>query len=166
MLQNPFSSSKGKLSVNDTLGLANEALENAHKAKANPGQALQFCNNAKSRIEDAENVISTKKSRDPTLSDSIANAYHEHGKLLDELGQRDKALKSHSKAEKWGYVPAISQGTDSFQPVNTGRSIRQLTSPTTVIYASLRMTAMSQGVSEAPHSSHQDSLQDDPPLRS
>ncbi|KAG0021803.1 hypothetical protein BGZ80_001682 [Entomortierella chlamydospora] len=160
MLRNPFSSSKSKLSLNDALGLANEALENARRAKTNPAEALQFCNDARSRIKDAENIISTKKSRDPTLSDSIANAYHEHGKLLDELGHRDKALKSHSKAEKWGYVPAISQHTDSLQPANTGESIYQSTSPTTSFSASPSMIAMHQGVSEAPHLGHQGSPQD------
>ncbi|KAF9352196.1 hypothetical protein BGX26_009934, partial [Mortierella sp. AD094] len=147
MLRNPFSSPKSRLSLDDALGLANEALENARKAKTKPAMALQLCNDAKSRIKDAENIITTKKDRDPALSDRIANAYHEHGKLLDELGYRDKALKSHSKAEKWGYVHVISQHTDSPQPVSMDGSPSMT-------------AAMHQGVSEAPHFSYQDNSQD------
>ncbi|KAF9400349.1 hypothetical protein BGX21_004496 [Mortierella sp. AD011] len=156
MLRNPFASRKSGLSVDDTLELASQALENARKAKNKPAMALQLCNDAKSKIKDAENILGTKKDRNPTLGNSIAIAYHEHGKLLNELGYHDKALKSHNKAKKLGYVHAISQCTDSPQPTSI-----QLPTPMTAVSSSPSNVATThQGLSETSHFGHQDVFQD------
>ncbi|KAF9351465.1 hypothetical protein BGX26_010549 [Mortierella sp. AD094] len=161
MPRNPIASPKSGLSLGDALELASEALDNARKAKNKPAKALQLCNDAKTKIKDAENIIATKKDRNPALGDSIAIAYNEHGRLLDELGCHDKALKSHSKAKKWGYIHAISQRTDSPQPASMSGSIQQLLSPMAAVSASpSNAAAIHQGVSEVPHFNHQDNPQD------
>ncbi len=53
---------------------------------------------------------------DQTLRDKIATVYCEHSKVLEKLGQHDRAQASYKKAQKWGYqgikpaptVPAVS----------------------------------------------------------
>ncbi|KAF9437908.1 hypothetical protein BGZ76_010619 [Entomortierella beljakovae] len=105
MVWNPFSSSSG-LSLHDALELANEHLENAQKTN-NPTKALHFCSNAKDMIKDAERVYSEVDH--PGQNVGIAEAYSRHAKLLEDLGYRDKAQRSHRKAEKWGYVHTKSQ---------------------------------------------------------
>ncbi|KAG0022202.1 hypothetical protein BGZ80_000773 [Entomortierella chlamydospora] len=156
MPRNPFASHKNGLSVDDALELASHALENARKAKNKPAMALQLCNDAKSKIKDAENIFGTKKDRNPTLGNSIAIAYHEHGKLLNELGYHDKALRSHNKAEKWGYVHAVSQCTDSPQPTSI-----QLPTPAAAVSASSSNAAtVHQDLSETRHFDYQDVSQD------
>ncbi|KAF9346120.1 hypothetical protein BGX26_002396, partial [Mortierella sp. AD094] len=81
-----------------------------------PTRALELSRNAKSMIKVAEKNFVIKKARDPVLRECIANAYREHGKLLDELGHHDKAQKSHSKAETWGNSHVVSQLTGPSQP--------------------------------------------------
>ncbi|KAF9991997.1 hypothetical protein BGZ80_008765, partial [Entomortierella chlamydospora] len=76
-------------------------------------KTLELINSAKSLLKDAENIFVSKKVKDPVLIEGIANAYHEHGKLLEDLGHHDKAKKSHSKAEKWGYVGVVGRDTSS-----------------------------------------------------
>ncbi|KAF9176062.1 hypothetical protein BGZ49_006762, partial [Haplosporangium sp. Z 27] len=46
---------------------------------------------------------------EPTLDDGIANAYHEHGQLLEKLGNNSKAEKSYAKAIKWGRNQEMSR---------------------------------------------------------
>ncbi|KAF9399630.1 hypothetical protein BGX21_005907 [Mortierella sp. AD011] len=106
MLRNLFSSPTSDLTLEDALELANEHLGYARKEKS-PAKALELTNNAKSLLKDAEHIFASKKVKDPSLSKGIANAYHEHGRLLDDLGHHDKAKKSHSKAEKWGYIDTL-----------------------------------------------------------
>ncbi|KAG0015949.1 hypothetical protein BGZ80_009533 [Entomortierella chlamydospora] len=100
MVRNPFSSRKTGLSLEDMLEHANKYLSNARK-ESNTAKALEISNNAKSLMKDAEMIFASKKV-------SIANAYHEHGSLLDDLGYHDKAMESHKKAEEWGYVHPVS----------------------------------------------------------
>ncbi|KAF9401970.1 hypothetical protein BGX21_000070, partial [Mortierella sp. AD011] len=108
---NPFSSLTSKLPLGDILELANKYLELARKGH-DPSKAVQLCRDAKSLLKDAETVFS-KGPKDPILKDGIAKAYHEHGKLLDELGYHKKAQKSLTKAEAWGYIPVVSQHIDN-----------------------------------------------------
>ncbi|KAF9350359.1 hypothetical protein BGX26_011454 [Mortierella sp. AD094] len=155
MIWNPFSSPTSKLSLEDVLELANKYMENARK-NGDPKKALEHSNNSKALIKDAEKIFAAKKAKDSVHSEGIANAYHEHGKLLDDLGHRDKAQKSHSKAEKWGYVHIVSQHTGSSRPADRSGSIRQLLFPTVTFSAAPSVAAaMHQGISETPHLSHQ-----------
>ncbi|KAG0021100.1 hypothetical protein BGZ80_003033 [Entomortierella chlamydospora] len=111
---NLFSSPTSKLPLGDILELANKYLELARKGH-DPSKAVHLCRNAKSLLKDAETVFS-KGPKDPILKDGIAKAYHEHGKLLDELGYHEKAQRSLTKAEAWGYIPVVSQHIDTPRP--------------------------------------------------
>ncbi|KAF9359649.1 hypothetical protein BGX26_011803, partial [Mortierella sp. AD094] len=115
MFRNPFSSPTNKLPLEDVLELATKQLELARKEN-DPAKALQLSRNARSLMEDAEKTFASRKVKDPSLEDGIANVYHEHAKLLDELGYHDKAQKSHSKAEKLGYVHARIQHVEPSKP--------------------------------------------------
>ncbi|KAF8983407.1 hypothetical protein BGZ46_010325 [Entomortierella lignicola] len=106
-----FSSPTSKLPLEDVLDLVYKQLERAHKEK-DPKMALQQSQNAKSLLKDAEKSFAKKQPEDPALKDSIAKAYHEHAKLLDELGYHDKAQKSYSKAETWGYIRTKNHQSD------------------------------------------------------
>ncbi|KAF9347770.1 hypothetical protein BGX26_000761 [Mortierella sp. AD094] len=112
MYRNPFSPPLIGITLEDAIELANNYLEIARKEYI-PSKALNLIRDAKSKIKDAEKIFAARRAGDPTLDDSVANAYHEHGKLLDELGYHSKAQKSHRKAAKWGYVQAINQPADS-----------------------------------------------------
>ncbi|KAG0011304.1 hypothetical protein BGZ80_000787, partial [Entomortierella chlamydospora] len=125
MLRNLISPRTANLSLEEALELANKRIELAHK-EDKAANALELINNAKSLLKDAENIFAT-------LSKGIGNAYHEHGKLLDDLGHHDKAKKSHSKAEKWGYVHVASGRTGSSQPVGKSGTIHRLLLPTAAL---------------------------------
>ncbi|KAF9342621.1 hypothetical protein BGX26_007178, partial [Mortierella sp. AD094] len=118
MIRNPFSSRTSNLSLEEALELANKHLELARK-EGDTARALEISSDAKSLMKDAEKIFASKKVKDPALGKGIANAYHEHGRLLDDLGCHDKAKKSHGKAEKWGYVHVVSRDTGSSQPTAT-----------------------------------------------
>ncbi|KAG0017767.1 hypothetical protein BGZ80_007935, partial [Entomortierella chlamydospora] len=128
MLRNLFSSRTSGLSFEEALELANKRLELVCKEDV-AEKALGLCNDAKLLLKDAEKNFSSKKVKDPALGEGIANTYHEHGRLLDELGFHDKARKSHSKAEKWGYVHEVSRHPGSSQPVGKRGTIRRSWSP-------------------------------------
>ncbi|KAF9998322.1 hypothetical protein BGZ79_008000 [Entomortierella chlamydospora] len=122
MFRNIFSSSSKGLSLKDVIELANRHLEDARNADTS-AKALLFCGNAKATIKDAENIIVNKSVGGQTLNADIANAYHKHGKLLEELGQLSEAQKSYGKANKWGYLDVTNQHASPFQPVNANASI-------------------------------------------
>ncbi|KAF9173746.1 hypothetical protein BGX20_002201 [Mortierella sp. AD010] len=124
MVWNLFSSPPKGLSLEDALELANEQLDSARRAKS-PTKKLQLCQGAKTMIKNAEMIYTNKNTKDPALKDSIANAHYELGKLLDELGNHDKAQKSYSKAAKWGYIHGGNQRVDSCPPGNMNDPIRQ-----------------------------------------
>ncbi|KAF9176224.1 hypothetical protein BGZ49_006521, partial [Haplosporangium sp. Z 27] len=46
---------------------------------------------------------------EPTLDDEIANAYHEHGQLLEKLWHSSKAETSYVKAIEWGRNQEVSR---------------------------------------------------------
>ncbi|KAG0009133.1 hypothetical protein BGZ80_002701, partial [Entomortierella chlamydospora] len=121
MVHNLFSPPTSRLPLEDVLELVDKYLDNARKER-NPSRALQLCSDAKSQIKVAEKIFSIKRVDDSAQNIGIANAYHEHGKLLDELGNHDKAQKSHNKAEKWGYIRAAGQQT---RPGNVNNNIHR-----------------------------------------
>ncbi|KAF9992038.1 hypothetical protein BGZ80_008751, partial [Entomortierella chlamydospora] len=69
----------------ETLEIANKRVELARK-EDDPAKALELTSDAESLMEDAENIFTSTKAKDRALSQDIANAYHEHGRLLDDLG--------------------------------------------------------------------------------
>ncbi|KAF9207114.1 hypothetical protein BGZ49_001162 [Haplosporangium sp. Z 27] len=115
MLRNIFTLKKNKLTLEDTLEIANKHLESARKAN-DPTKSLKHSRSVKSVLKDAEKIFVANKIENPALQDGVASAYHEHGQLLDELGYHSKAHKSHNKAKEWGYIYVASQKAGSFQP--------------------------------------------------
>ncbi|KAF9359396.1 hypothetical protein BGX26_012404 [Mortierella sp. AD094] len=140
MIRNLFSSPSRELSLIDVLELANEHLESARNATA-PTKALLLCDGVKAAIKEAENIIANKRVDGQTLNDDIANAYHEHGKLLEALGQPSKAQKSYSKAKKWGYIHVTSLQTGSSPPNHLEDSIHQSFPPLAAFSAAPPITA-------------------------
>ncbi|KAG0019776.1 hypothetical protein BGZ80_005277, partial [Entomortierella chlamydospora] len=144
MFRNLFSSPTSRLPLEDALELANKYLENARKEN-DPVKALRLCNDANSVIKDAEKIYAKNGVKGRALHDGIANVYHEHAKLLDTLGYRGMAQKSHSKADKWGYVHvAVSKQTGSSQL----GSIQPLCPPTALSAVPTIAAAMYQGISK------------------
>ncbi|KAF9192780.1 hypothetical protein BGZ49_003378, partial [Haplosporangium sp. Z 27] len=109
------------------LALATANLENAHKnlesarKESIPKNALKVAKEAKANIEKAEKVLSDKRCKDPSLEESIANAYHEHGELLNKLGDSKHAQESHRKAKERGYTHKETERAPSSQ--STDKSI-------------------------------------------
>ncbi|KAF9997454.1 hypothetical protein BGZ80_007007, partial [Entomortierella chlamydospora] len=148
MLRNLFPSRTSKLSLEEALELANKRLELARK-EHDSAKVLELSNGAKSLMEDAEKIFASKKV-------SIANAYHEHGRLLDDLGYHDKAKKSHGKAEEWGYIHAVASHSGSSQPIGKSDIIRQsatLSAAPSVTAAVYRYSSGSD-VSQLNHQDH------------
>ncbi|KAG0006424.1 hypothetical protein BGZ80_005299, partial [Entomortierella chlamydospora] len=141
MLQNFFSSRTNDLSPEEALELVNKRLELALK-EDDTAKKSELVNSAKSRLKDAENIFISKKIKDPALSEGIANAYHEHGRLLDALGHHDKAKKSHKKAEKWGYVDIVGRDTGSSHPLSKSDTVRRSLLPTTAVSAAPIVSAV------------------------
>ncbi|KAF9992515.1 hypothetical protein BGZ80_008523, partial [Entomortierella chlamydospora] len=100
-----------------------------------PAKRLELINSAKSLLEDTGNIITSKKVKNPVLSEGIANAYHEHGRLLDDLNHHDKAKKSHRKAEKWGYVDVVDRNTGSSYSLRKSDAVCRSLLPTAALSA-------------------------------
>ncbi|KAF9345531.1 hypothetical protein BGX26_003021, partial [Mortierella sp. AD094] len=139
MIRNFSSLSPKRPSLKDVLDLANEQLENFRNSN-NLAEALILCDNANAAIEDAENFVTNKRVDGQTLDDDIANAYYRHGKLLEELGQHNKAQKSYNKAKDWGYIHVVSQQTVSVPPSKFNDSISQPPYPPTAFSAAPSIT--------------------------
>ncbi|KAG0005806.1 hypothetical protein BGZ80_005384 [Entomortierella chlamydospora] len=153
MLRNFFPSPTSDLSLEDALELANKYLSNARK-EGDSAKALEHTNNVKSLLKHAEHILASKKDKDPTLSEGIANAYHEHAQLLDGLGHHDKAKKSHSKAVKWRYVDMASQHTAASQSLG-----KSGTETAALSFTPNASTAMYQVIaSDATQLNHQDHI--------
>ncbi|KAF9438521.1 hypothetical protein BGZ76_007195 [Entomortierella beljakovae] len=125
MISGSSTSTPSRLSLEDTLRLANEQLENVPKAE-NHQIKLQLCNDANNSLLNAEKIFNSK-SKSNTINhgadDGIADAYHKLGMTLDGLGYHDKARKSYDKATEWGYVHVVakslnSQGGSVTNPIN------------------------------------------------
>ncbi|KAF8948490.1 hypothetical protein BGZ46_005358, partial [Entomortierella lignicola] len=107
-------SHKDKHTPEELLALATIKLKSARKESI-PKNALKVAKEAKSNLDKAEKFLSNKRYKDPSLEESIANAYHEHGELLDKLGDFKQAQESHRKAKGWGYTHKVSEHTPSSQ---------------------------------------------------
>ncbi|KAG0352355.1 hypothetical protein BGZ54_002822, partial [Gamsiella multidivaricata] len=156
-----FSSSGSTRSPQKELEVANTQLENARKAN-DPEIALQFCSDAKAALSRTKRaakkaLASPQSGADQTLRDGIANAYLEHGKLLDSLGYSAMAQTSYKKAAKWGHVQDIDQRSpDSSRPGNNkaNSTHRALVSPVSL---SAKSRLSSPSGSSGPH--HRDIAQ-------
>ncbi|KAG0019044.1 hypothetical protein BGZ80_006381 [Entomortierella chlamydospora] len=149
MVRNPFSSPTSGLSLNDALEIANRHLENARKEN-DPEKALRLIRNAKSVIKDAERIFTAARVGNQNQDDGIANAYFEHGRVLEELGYHNKAQKSRSKAEKWGYIHTSSQQTGSSRLGNIGSPLRLSLCPPAALSAIPSIAAaIYQGIPES-----------------
>ncbi|KAF8981881.1 hypothetical protein BGZ46_002173 [Entomortierella lignicola] len=126
-----FSSSQNNLSARGVLGTANGLLENARKTKDNHTEVLSLCNDAKSKLKDVETILASNRLHDQGLENDIVNAYHEHAKLLDDLGYHEKAQESHNIAQELGYVYATSQQSASSQTASISTSISRSIIPST-----------------------------------
>ncbi len=124
MLDSIFSSSRSALLLQERLDLASFYLETASKAKDRK-IALVLCDDAEASLSELKKAV--KKAHAPetiadqTLRDKIATVYCEHSKVLEKLGQHDRAQASYKKAQKWGHqgikpaptVPAVSLSVHS-----------------------------------------------------
>ncbi len=106
MLGSIFSSSRSALSPPETLDLANDYLEFARK-HTNPKIALILCDDAEASLSQMKKALrkadAAETLADQTLRDKIAIVYFEHGKVLEQLGQYNRAQASYKKVQKWGH---------------------------------------------------------------
>ncbi|KAF9997314.1 hypothetical protein BGZ80_007038, partial [Entomortierella chlamydospora] len=165
MLRNLFPSRITDLSLEEALELANKRLELARKEDGT-ANALELTNSVKSLLKDAEHIFASKKVKDQSLSEGIASAYHEHGMLLDDLGHHDKAKKSHSKAEKWGYVDVVSRHIDSSHPLDRSDTIHRSLLPIAALSVVPSLAAVmyqdSPKIDDTQHSHQDHTLQANP----
>ncbi|KAG0008724.1 hypothetical protein BGZ80_003128, partial [Entomortierella chlamydospora] len=134
MFRNLLPSRKSELSPEEALELVNKCLELVFK-EDDPAKKLELINSANSRLKDAENIFALTKVKDPVLTKGIAHAYHEHGRLLDDLGHQGKAKKSHSKAKKWGYVDIVGRDTGFLHSLGKSDTFRRSLLPTIALSA-------------------------------
>ncbi|KAF8961262.1 hypothetical protein BGZ46_001380, partial [Entomortierella lignicola] len=105
----------------ESFALATIDLENSHKKlksahkESNPKKALKLTKDAKSYIHKAKKIFSNKKSKNPSLQEGVANAYHGNGELLDKLGGFKQTQECHSKAKELGYTHKGGGHTPSSQ---------------------------------------------------
>ncbi|KAF8952971.1 hypothetical protein BGZ46_003331, partial [Entomortierella lignicola] len=134
-------SSSSKHTPKEWIAQANAELENVHREK-NPKKALDLTQNAKSKIQKAEKSFSSARAKDLSQDDGtlndIANAYHEHGELLDKLGHSKMAQESHSKTQNYlgPLIATPSSVTIDHQNLNsnmTRSSTGTLAQKTTII---------------------------------
>ncbi|KAF9082624.1 hypothetical protein BGX27_004444, partial [Mortierella sp. AM989] len=97
-----------------------EMLEQAHDQinAARGGDATKkskLCQKAGDTIKKAEKKFNKEKVVDDTLRLGIANAYHAHSILLEDMRQKEKAKKSHGLAQKLGHICPATRMDNSFR---------------------------------------------------
>ncbi|KAF8975678.1 hypothetical protein BGZ46_008934, partial [Entomortierella lignicola] len=107
----------------ELLALATIDLKSARN-ESDPKKSLKLIDKAKSNIDKAEKILSDKKCKDLSLEESIANAYYEHGELLDKLGDSKHTQESHRKAKEWGYTHKVSEHAPSSQSVSDPKIVQ------------------------------------------
>ncbi|KAF9174643.1 hypothetical protein BGX21_011381, partial [Mortierella sp. AD011] len=121
-----FSWGSSDLSLEESLEVAWEHMQDARKEIKSPKKALLYCKHAKVMLRDAEKSYDRKNADHQNQHDKIAEAYHNHAELLSELGAPDKAKKSYQKAEKFGYmqltVKQSSTPQQSIASISSGSS--------------------------------------------
>jgi hypothetical protein len=94
-----LSSSRGNLTLQHALDLANIYLETASKAP-HPDIALVLCHDTEVTLSQAKKAA--KRIKDQDALRGIATAYIGLGKELDSRGYSSEAEENYKKAEKWG----------------------------------------------------------------
>lgn len=95
------SSPRGNLSPQQVLDLANIYLDNASKTN-DPDIAIVLCHDTEVSLSQAKKTA--KHTRNASLTEGIASAYMDLGRLLESRGHANGAQASFKKAEKLGYV--------------------------------------------------------------
>ncbi|KAF9104759.1 hypothetical protein BGX27_009949, partial [Mortierella sp. AM989] len=121
------------LPLKEALEHANELLDGARRPGVSPARSIQCCKEAKAMIVDAE--MAFDKVKDQAQRDDIAQAYFDHGTILQDLGRASKARRSFAKAKKWGHGASSPQSSSvissrpssmaSFQPDSSINSIKK-----------------------------------------
>ncbi|KAF9161931.1 hypothetical protein BGX20_001935 [Mortierella sp. AD010] len=88
-----FLSSTSRSSLMEAVKAANDCLAMARN-EGDPRKARQLASETKSKIKKAEKIFAIERVGYPALDEGIAIAYHEHGKLLDELRSHDDAQET------------------------------------------------------------------------
>ncbi|KAF9986015.1 hypothetical protein BGZ65_009084, partial [Modicella reniformis] len=109
------SSSRGTLSIQQSLELVKVCLENARKTK-DFEVASELCRNA-------EAALSQLRPKDQSLNRDIGAAYSELGKFQDSRGQSEKAQTSRKKAEQWGIAHSIKSTSISAVNIPVSKSL-------------------------------------------
>jgi hypothetical protein len=92
------SSSRGNLTLQQTLQLANIYLENASSVQ-DLDIVLVLCHDAEVSLTQARKGA---RHSDPITREGIGHAYISLGRVLNSRGHVDEAKASYKKAEKWG----------------------------------------------------------------
>ncbi|KAG0291410.1 hypothetical protein BGZ97_005882, partial [Linnemannia gamsii] len=139
MLGNISSSPWSVLSA-QALDLANAYLKSARNTQ-DIHLASIFCDDAEISLSQAKQAfkraLSPETLTEQTLRNNIGTAYFERGKILAQLGQRDRAQASYKKAEKWGYeetrsvttMPAMSLFMNSASAVTQAPTSTPMSAP-------------------------------------
>ncbi|KAF9980585.1 WD_REPEATS_REGION domain-containing protein, partial [Modicella reniformis] len=137
MSYNTVSSARCGISPQKTLELANFHLNNARRVN-DPELALALCDDAEAAL------FRIKNFGERALRDGVATAYFEHGKLLDNMGQVDKAEISFKKAEKFRNAHSSKyDGQTSSDSLGQDRSDRDIaTIPPHVFTENIRRPAI------------------------
>ncbi|UAW63851.1 NACHT domain-containing protein [Mycoavidus sp. HKI] len=137
MLDSIFSSSRSVLSLQETLDLASFYSKTASEAK-DPKIALVLCDDAEASLSQMKKAVkkalAPETLADQTLRDKIATVYFEHGKVLDKLGQPDRAQTSYKKAKKWGHEETKPATTMPVMPLfmNSASAVTQAATSTSM----------------------------------
>ncbi len=142
MLSSVLSSSRSVLSAEQALKLINTHLNNARDNIEDINLALIFCDHAEVSLSQAKSAfkkaLSPNTPDDQALRTKIGTVYAERGKLLEKLGQSDKAKTSYEKAAKYGYVPGPFPSPATPRPSSTRNSIYSALIPSSAFVASPR----------------------------
>ncbi|KAI8351396.1 hypothetical protein B0O80DRAFT_511364 [Mortierella sp. GBAus27b] len=126
-----ISSTRGDLSPEQLLHLANFYLENARN-ESDPTVVLVLCYDAEVSLS---HVKRSKYTDDQTTREGMAAVYAAFGELLDSHGHRQEAQAFYKKSEKWrpnrGHARESSQVTQSSKRNSTVPSIKGALIPTT-----------------------------------
>ncbi len=136
MLGSMFSVSRSALSAGQMLDLANTYLKNARNTQDNYLASI-FCDEAETSLSQAKHAfkraLSPETLADQTLRNNIGTAYFERGKILDQLGQPDRAQASYKKAQKWGYEETKCSSTIPAWPSARSAPVVTQTATSTLI---------------------------------
>jgi hypothetical protein len=99
VLSNAFTSPRGNLSLQTSLGLAQMYLKCAQESTDNEAISV-LCHDTKDALSQAKKVA--RKTKDESMNSVIAIIHNDLADLLDNQGHRDEAAAFRKKSEKWG----------------------------------------------------------------